>query len=117
MWILPTESGKYRYTLWAVDFSPDIIALLKTRLISVNDLEMAGLLLEWLVLEATLPFLHHVQAGIECDNTSTVRWTKKFTAKSLRAGHLLWALALLQQVCRLAPLLVISIAGKIQQKG
>ena len=63
--------------------------MLEDGTLSINDLKMASVLLEWLVLEATMPSLHHVQAGIECDNASTVHWTRKFTAKLLCAGHLL----------------------------
>ena len=113
VWILPGPKGTNRYILWSIDLSPDIIARMNTRKLSINDLEMAGVLLQWLVLEAHMPTLQHVQAGIECDNTSTVYWSTKFTARSLIAGHLLRALALRQQICKSAPLLVISIAGEL----
>ena len=87
--------------------------MLHTKVLSINDLEMAGVLLEWIVLEALMPSLQFVQAGIECDNSSSVHWARKYSAKSLRAGHLLRALALRQQICKSAPLLVINIAGKL----
>ena len=72
---------------------------------------MAGILLAWLALECHMPSLHKMQAGLQCDNTSSVHWTRKYSAKSQIAGHLLRALALRQQICGSAPFLVISIEG------
>ena len=111
VWIIPLANGTNRYIYWAVDFPQTVIDQFEADIISINDLEMAGVLLGWLALEHLLPTLQHVQSGLQCDNSSTVSWTRKFTARSFRAGHLLRALALRQQICRSAPLLVISIAG------
>lgn len=72
---------------------------------------MAGVLLAWLVLECHMPSLHHLQAGLEYDISLSVHWTIKYSAKSLWAGHLLWALALRQQICGSASFLVIPIQG------
>ena len=68
---------------------------------------MAGVVLHWLVLEHLLPSLHLLRAGIQCDNSTSVRWSTKFSAKSLQAGHHLRALALQQQICGSALLLLI----------
>ena len=112
VWIPPGENNKPRYILWSIDFPPEVVRQMATHEISVNDLEMAGVLLAWLlVLECHMPSLHKLQAGLQCDNTSSVHWTRKYSAKSLRAGHLLRALALRQQICGSAPFLVISIEG------
>ena len=113
VWILPETTGLNRHVLWTVPFPPQIIALFINGTLSINDLEMAAVLLGWLVLEHLTPSLQHIQAGIQCDNSSTVGWTRKFTARSLVAGHLLRALALRQQICKAAPLLVIPIAGAL----
>ena len=113
VWILPTTYGTPRFVFWNLDWPIEIITLFENSDLSINDLEMAGVLLEWLVLEHLVPSLEHTRAGIQCDNTSSVRWSTKFTARSIVAGHLLRALALRQQICRSAPLLVISIAGKL----
>ena len=110
VWILPGKNGP-RFIVWYVEFPPEILQLLEAGILSINDLEMAGVLLEWLVLEVHLPSLQFVQAGISYDNSSSVHWSRKFLAKSLIAGHLLRALALRQQICKSAPLLVISIEG------
>ena len=81
--------------------------------LTINDLEMAGILLQWLVLEHISPItLQHRNPLIFCDNTSAVAWTHKFsTTTSTVAAHLLMALALRQHVHRSSPLLVASIAG------
>ena len=81
--------------------------------LTINDLEMAGILLQWLVLEHITPStLQYKNPIIFCDNTSAVAWTNKFsTTTSLVAAHLLMALALRQHVHRTSPLLVASIAG------
>ncbi len=111
VWILSIK-GHMHFILWAVDFPPDLVADLDNQRISINDLEMAGVLLGWLALEYFIPDMAHHHVGIQCDNSSTVHWSRKFTARSMVAGHLLRALALRQQVRRSAPLLVTAIAGE-----
>ena len=111
VWIIPQMDGTVRFIVWTVPFPPDIIDLIEQNLLSINDLEMAAVLIGWLVLEHLLPTLQFFSAGIQCDNSSTVHWTSKFTAKSIIAGHLLRALALRQQICGAAPLTVIPIPG------
>ena len=73
---------------------PDIVAAFEADQISMNNLEMADVLLAWLALEHLLPTMNKAQAGIQCNNTAAVNWSKKFTARSKIAGHLLQALAL-----------------------
>lgn len=113
VWIIPLANNTNYYIYWSVDFSPVVIQQFNNDIISINDLEMVGVLLGWLVaLEHLLPILQHIlQCGMQCDNSATVSWTKKFAAGSFWAGHLFCTLALHQQVCRSAPILVISIAG------
>lgn len=93
-WILPTTNPLLnRYVLWEqVIFPSDILVSFHVNCISINDLEMAGVLLGWLALEHLVPSLIHAQAGTQCDNSSMVHWTQKFSARSLVAGHLLCAL-------------------------
>ena len=111
VWILPTPCKTNRFIVWTVNFTPEIIKKFNTHEITINDLELAGVLLGWLVLEHLLPSLHHIQIGIKCDNSATVAWARKFSARSLRAGHLLCALALRQQICSSSPLLVVHTPG------
>ena len=82
--------------------------------ITINDLEMAGVMLQWLALERCAPkSLQFAQVTIYSDNTSTVSWTGKLSSSaSVIAGHLLRALALRQHVHRSAPLLCLPIAGQ-----
>jgi len=103
--------------VWRVEWPDDIKAALITRdnpngTISVSDLEMAGLLLQYLVLE-WLKALRHEHVGAFCDNTPTVSWAAKLASKRSRiAGRLLRALAIRQRVQRSSPLITVSIAGK-----
>ena len=103
VWIIPQANGTNLYIFWSFKFPPDIVKCLEAGLLSINDLELAGIVLHWLVLEHLLPSLQFVSAGIHCDNSWSVAWTKTFTAHSLIAGYLLRALALRQQICKSAP--------------
>ena len=82
--------------------------------LSINDLEMAGLLMGWLVLEQIIPeSIQGAHIGLFCDNTSAVAWTNKHsTSTSIIAGHLLRALALRQHVNRTSPLTTVHIKGE-----
>ena len=112
IWIITLSDGTLQCIFWSYEFPPEIITLLKEGIISINNLEMAGVLVGWLVLEHLLQSLSFVAAGIQCDNSSSISWSIKFTAPSLLAGHLLGALALHQQICKAAPLLIVPIDGK-----
>ena len=81
--------------------------------ISINDLETAGILLAWLVLEKISPTtLQYKHIGIHCDNDSAVNWIqRKSTTTSTIAGHLLRAIALRLHTHKAAPLQVIHIKG------
>jgi hypothetical protein len=60
--------------------------------ISNSDLEMAGLLVQWIVIEplVDMKFEH---AGAWCDNTPTISWaTKLSSSKSMVAACLTRAL-------------------------
>ena len=110
VWIIhPTAVPAYFF--WTIAFPKEIVTRLSDHTLSINDLEMAGVFLGWLVLEYLMPDLEFHQVGIQCDNSSTVHWSRKFTARSLVSGHLLRALAFRQQLRSAAPLLVASIPG------
>jgi hypothetical protein len=70
--------------VWQVEFLPDI----RREVISEqspevqltnSDLEMAGVVLHFLVLEDLVPKLTHCQAVIGCDNSPAVAWTWRMT--------------------------------------
>ena len=102
--------------VWRLEWPTDIQARLVSDAnrdgdISVSDLEMAGLLLHYVVLEY-LVVLRHRRIGAFCDNTPTVAWAAKLASKRSKvAGCLLRALALRQRVQRSSPLITLSIAG------
>jgi hypothetical protein len=79
--------------------------------ISNLDLEMAGMLAHYLVLEH-LVSLHHVHVAAWCDNTPTVSLTNKLSfSRSRVAGRLVRALALRIYANEASPLISVSIAG------
>jgi hypothetical protein len=106
-------------TVWRIPFPPDVEKRLvsdsnPTGDITNSDLEMAGVLLQWLILEQiTTESLQHKHVGIFSDNTPTVAWASRLhSSKSKIAGHLLRALAIRQHINRVSPLTTISIAGE-----
>jgi hypothetical protein len=63
--------------------------------ITINDLELAGAVLNWLALEHQQLNLKHKHVATFCDNTSAVAWAYKLrTSKSIVAGKLLRMLGL-----------------------
>jgi hypothetical protein len=77
-----------------------------------SDLEMAGMLVHYLVLEH-LVSLRHMHVAAWCDNTPTVSWTNKLSSsRSQVAGHLTWALAMHLHANEASPLVSVSIASK-----
>ena len=77
VWIIPQADGSNLFLFWSIPFPQAIIDRFESGLLSINDLELAGIVLHWLVLEHLLPSLQFVSAGIQCDNSSSVAWTKK----------------------------------------
>ena len=111
--------SKIQPTVWRLQWPDEIKTNLvskdnPTGTISINDLETAGILLAWLVLEKISPTsLQYKHIGIHCDNNAAVSWIqKKSTATSTIAGHLLRAMALRAHTHKAAPLQVIHICGK-----
>ena len=115
VWLSGSET--IQPTVWQIEFPPEI----RKRLVSESnpkgditnsDLEMAGVVLHFLVLE-NLVDLTHKTVGIYCDNTPTVYWTQKMSSKrSNTAGRLLRALAIRQKAQQSAPVIILPIAGK-----
>jgi hypothetical protein len=80
--------------------------------ITINDLELAGLVLNWLALECqNIPLaFHHI--GAFCDNTSAVSWAQRLrTSSSLVAGRLLRLLGLRIHARQASSLVPLHIAG------
>jgi hypothetical protein len=114
VWI--SGSKNIRPVVWRVEWPADIQARLVSWSnpqgdLTINDLEMAGLLLQYLVLEQLVPLKHeHVAAW--CDNTSTVSWARRMTSSKSRIGHrLVRALMMRINVNEASPLVTVSIQG------
>jgi hypothetical protein len=108
--------------LWQVEWPIDIQNSLitdnnKNGTLTINDLEQAGLALNWLVLECQkdIPLaFHHV--GMFCDNMSAVIWTQKMrTSASPVAGRLLRLLGMRIHARQSSGLTPIHIAGDDNQ--
>ena len=104
-------------TVWRIQWPKDISDRLvspsnPTGDLTINDLEFAGLLLQYLVLEELQPDLAGKHAIAWCDNTSTVSWAKRLSCtRSLVGQRLLRALSIRHLVTRSSPLAPWSIAG------
>jgi hypothetical protein len=99
-------------TVWRIKWPPAIVELFSKRALTVNDLEMAGLLLEYLVLEQVSDSLVHKHAAAWCDNTSTVSWARRLSSsRSLVGQCLVRALSIWHLVTESSPLAPWSIAG------
>jgi hypothetical protein len=82
--------------------------------ISISDLEMAGLLILWLVMEGCLgpDNLKHEHVCLLSDNDPSVHWLEKMSSKkSLVASRLLRILAIRMRYCRASPLTPLHIPG------
>ena len=103
--------------LWQLRWPDDIIKSLISAgnpngHITINDLELAGLVLNWLALECQdVPLaFHHI--GALCDNTSAVSWAHTLrTSSSLIAGRLLRLLGLRIHARQASSLVPLHIAG------
>jgi hypothetical protein len=102
--------------VWRLEWPPDIQQAVvscdnPTGTITNSDLEMAGMLVHYLVLEH-LTDLRHLHVAAWCDNTPTVSWTKKLSSsRSAIAGRLTRALAMRILANEASPLISVSIAG------
>jgi hypothetical protein len=105
-------------SVWRLEFPADITAQVVSDknpdgVLTNSDLEMAGVILQFLALEQIVPDLRHIQVAIGCDNTPAVAWTKKMAthASSPVAYRLLQGLAMRQRATRAAPPEVYHVAG------
>jgi hypothetical protein len=104
--------------LWQLEWPQDIqenlvTATNKSGTITMNDLELAGAVLNWLVLECQQDLnLQHKHIGVFCDNTSAVSWAYKLrTSKSIVAGRLLRMLGMRIHARQASSLTPLNIAG------
>jgi len=80
--------------------------------ISNSDLEAAGLLLLWLVMEVVCDLSAGAHVALFNDNSPTVHWAERLTAKSGPAACVIRALALRLKAREASPLVPLHIAGE-----
>ena len=81
--------------------------------ITNSDLEMAGLLLLFVVMEEVCGFEAVAHVALFSDNSPTVHWVRRLAARgSLVAGQLLRALALRLKTSKVSPLTPLHIQGE-----
>ena len=100
-----------RPIVWRIKWPDDIVKRYEQGLLTINDLEMAGLLLQYLLLEQIVE-MEGIHTAAWCDNTSAVSWTVNMSSKrSLVAQQLTRALAIRMIQNRSSHLAALSIAG------
>ena len=99
---------------WPDDIKQRLISLVNpTGDITINDLELAGLVLGWLVLEQVCTDLNFKHVGMFCNNISAISWAYKgSTGTSLIAGRLLRFLVLRQRTRQASSLLPLHVTGE-----
>jgi hypothetical protein len=99
---------------WPEDIKKDLVTSNnKGGKITMNDLELAGAALNWLVLECQDVQLEHKHIGVFCDNTSAVSWAHKLrTSKSIVAGRLLRMIGMRIHARKASSLTPLNIAGE-----
>ncbi len=103
----------FRYQ-WPEDIKADLVSEGNpTGRITNSDLEMAGLLMLWLVMEAVCGPMEKKRVALFSDNDPTVSWVKRMASRHSRvAALLLRALALRLHQHHACPLTPIHIPGK-----
>ena len=98
---------------WPEDITRSLVSTQnKNGTINNSDLELAGLLLLWIVMEEVCPSLDGAHVALFSDNSPTVHWVERLAARtSPLAMQLLRALALRLQIMRSSPLTPLHIPG------
>lgn len=100
---------------WPQDIKDDLVSFSNPKgRITNSDLEFAGLLLLWLVMEhmCQLEKTPGCHVGLYSDNTPTVHWVRKLASRSSKvAMQLLRCLAFRLKIVKASPLTPIHVAG------
>lgn len=98
---------------WPPEITADVISTENPQgRITNSDLEMAGLLLLWVVMEDVCPTVENAHVALFSDNTPTVHWVQRLAAKHSKvAMQLVRALALRLHITQTSPLIPLHIAG------
>lgn len=104
--------------LWQIEWPKNIQAALCTRenptgKLSINFLELAGAVLDFLILEHKVDSLKFAHIAIFCDNISTTAWKYKLqTSKNPNAGRLLRLMGLRVHSSQVYNVVPVHVAGK-----
>jgi hypothetical protein len=97
--------------VWRIKWPSPITDCLTAGTITINDLEMAAIVLQYLLLEQLVP-MAHLHTAVWCDNTSAVAWTTKMSSSKSSIGQQLTrALAARMISNKSSHMAAISIAG------
>jgi hypothetical protein len=101
-------------TVWRLAWPPEVIKLYRDGALTNSDLEMAGVLLQYLVAECVRP-MARCHTAIWSDNSPATSWSTKMADKATTpiAGQLLRALAMRQRTTRSALPTVAHYAGSL----
>ena len=119
--IILGEGKRCTPTVFRYEWPPDIKASLVSfdnphGTITNSDLEMAGLLMLYLVMEVVCPLTSGAHVALFSDNQPTVSWVKRLAARSsLVAAQLLRALVLRMKKRGSSPLTPLHIPGSENQ--
>ena len=98
--------------VWRCKWPPEVVQQYEQGIITINDLEMAGLLLHYLLLEQLVP-MKDTHTAAWCDNTSAVSWVQRMNSKRSMVGQQLTrALAIRLIANQSSHLAALSIDGK-----
>jgi hypothetical protein len=100
--------------VWRVEWPADVVQLYREGTLTNSDLEMAGVLMQYLVAEQIRP-MEHCHTSIWSDNSPATSWSTKMADKASTpiAGQLLRALAMRQRTTRSALPTVTHYAGSL----
>jgi hypothetical protein len=100
-------------TVFRWEWPKEINDLYHNNAITNSDLEMAGLLLLWLVMESVCTSLREKRVALFSDNSPTVGWVRRLaTHGSMVSAHLIRALALRLKLNGTCPITPLHIAGE-----
>ena len=116
--IIIGEDAEVSPTVFRGKWPPDIQSELVSRTnrggtLSINDLELAGLLLTWLVMEEICPTVTERNVALFSDNQPSVHWVDRMATRNSAVGaQLLRALTFRLKLNRCCPLTPVHVAGK-----
>jgi hypothetical protein len=100
-------------TVFRWEWSPEVKEAYHSKRITNSDLEMAGLLILWLVIESVCGNLREKHVALFSDNSPTVGWVHRLATRgSLVSAHLIRALALRLKLNGTCPITPLYIAGE-----